>query len=1245
MSLVTLNLVAADLPAQTKTGSGTIITDLRVQGSTNPLAVEDKNPFFSWMMISPLPGQKQTAYQIVVVREDDNSIVWNSGKVMSDLSNDIRYEGNTLEPSTAYRWDLTVWDAKGKSYTQPEKFETGLMDPGITAWDGAQWIGSNQLTLDAASAYLFEISTDFRILPGSKAASLILGANDFRLNDRYQNIEDVEGENYIRLELDISGVGSGTGAVFNIYRVGYGRDDSPVNPYKVISAEKFPETNLNNIITEANKYDVHNLSINVDAGAIVLQIDGQTVLTTLPTAVQGGPGGQQAGGMGAFRGRPAGSVITITNYSTGGNYNTFPNLNSVGFASNPGDEVIFSNYKILNKGQSSPENNIVFSSKAGATYEIFSSLPGVTLTGDGTTIRVKNDTGETLTGYADPSFGSLTMLRTQFEPATGKSVARAKLYATAMGGYEIFINGKRMGDDWFNPGASQFRETICYHAYDVTGMLTNGANVIGAILNPGWYTGYMTFTPGNFNFFGDTEALMLKLVVTYTDGTKDIIVTDPETWKLFKNGPIEYGSFFQGERYNALKEANVSVNGNVTGWSTTGYEPSGWVKAEIINQRDWISFDITARYDQPVRVVEVLTAERVMDVHSEDGHTYTYDMGVNMVGVPSVTIPEGWLRKGDVVITRYGEQVYPGFPGDNQEYIDLYGYSGEGRGVAGRILTETYRAALATDFYTAADGKEVVIRPRSTWRGYQYIQITIPGRTGPIPPDNVKGLVLSSDDLPSGTYEAVTADGRTGNLVNQLFTNIQRSQLGNFFTIPTDCPQRNERMGWTGDAQAYTRTGTYNSDVRNFFRQWMVALRNDQGEGSEKDAPGGIGSTVPAYSRSRAANFADGTTWAAAVCMVPWQLYIQYGDKQIIEENIETMMKWLNGMDFYNFSEEFTFLSSKTTGLSDWLAMDNNTPAQLVNNAIYIYMMEVTAIMAEAIGKSEYAAILRERHARAKDEWNRVYVDPETGRTRNANGATIHTQTSYATPLNFNVFSDANRKRAQDHLALLAVDPSASHTGERTFPPYTITTGFSGTPNILPALSRAGKVSEAYNMFTCTDFTSWLYPVTKGATSIWERWNGYEAAFTAKNQNSMNSFNHFALGAVGQWMYEFQLGITNDHVNGAAGYKHFILQPSAGDKYTSLKGSFASNYGVIHSNWTADGFGNMTSFSAVVPANTTATLYLPVVEGLTKFRSVKGARFIKKTTVNNIAVAQYELSSGSHSFTVTANDVKAKVMK
>ncbi|WP_422354907.1 family 78 glycoside hydrolase catalytic domain [Roseivirga pacifica] len=1234
----------------------TDISNLRVQYNEAPLAIEDQNPVFGWQMESKTIGQHQTAYRLLVKNTDSNNTVWDSKKTNSGLSQGIVYKGAPLTPETAYSWELTVWDADDKTHTKKSTFETGLMNPSLNAWDGAQFIGSNDIILDATSAIVFEINTDFQIMKGS-TASLVLGADDFRFNNSFLNLENSAGENYVRVELDISGVGTSEGAKLHIYRVGYLEGDRADKPLKTISRKNFPETNINKLITPANKNQVHNLGIYVEASNILIEIDGKTLRTVAQSTGRGGSG-FFTGAEGAYIDRLA--FHTVNPQGGGNNYVSYPNLNSVGFASRPNSEVNFSNYRILHKGRSDQSNNIAFDANTGNGYSIFEGFNGIKTNAE--TITVSNSTNHLSVAYADPSHGALTMVRGEFATAS-KGIKKAKLYATSMGSNELFINGKRVGEDWFGPGATQFRETLGYLTYDVTDLVNEGENAMGAILNPGWYTGYMTFTPANLNFFGDTEALLTKLVITYNDGTTETVVTDPSNWKVFKEGPIEYGSFFQGERYNANREASISVDGNINGWSTAAYDDSAWKPAEAIQPREWIDFDIMARYDQPVRVAETLTAQQVMEIHSAEETTYTYDMGVNMVGVPSITIPAGWLNEGDEVVIRYGEQLYPGLEGDKEEYVNLYGYNGEGKGIAGRILTETYRAAMSTDFYTAKNSEEVVIKPTTTFRGYQFIEITIPGHKGSLPLENVKGIVLSSDKLQSGTYHATTSDNTTGQLVNQLFTNIQRSQLGNFFTIPTDCPQRNERMGWTGDAQAYTRTATYNSDVRNFFRQWMVALRNDQGVGSETDVAGGIGSTVPTFNMADETQFADGTTWAAAVCQVPWQLYNQYGDTQIIEENIETMMLWLNGMHHYNFSDEYTYLSAKTTGLSDWLAMDSHTPAQMVNNAIYIRMMEVTAIMAEAIGRDDYATTLRERHAKAKAEWNEVYVDPASGRTKDADGTIIHSQTSYATPLNFNAFSEENKPKAQAFLAELTATPANSNTyadGSRVeyprpafsfggspadpkdFLPYTITTGFSGTPNILPALSRAGNVTDAYNLFSSTDYTSWLYPVTMGATSIWERWNGYEAAFEENNQNFMNSFNHFALGAVGQWMYEYQLGIASDHANGEAGYKHFVLQPQAGGNFTALEGSYESNYGTVKSAWKQNNQGNMSGYKTTVPANTTATLYLPVADSVADFGTGEGVEFVERTTRNNVTVAAYKLSSGAFEFEVSTSGVVVK---
>ena len=327
-------------------------------------------------------------------------------------------------------------------------------------------------------------------------------------------------------------------------------------------------------------------------------------------------------------------------------------------------------------------------------YGIFKDMPGVRT--DGRHIRVS---GATL-AWADPSHGSETMLRSEFTPA--KPVRSARLYAAAMGIFRLWLNGQQVGNDWFAPGDSQYRETMCYLKYDVTDLLRAGRNALGAELAGGWYTGYVTFSPGNFNFFGDREALLARLAVVYEDGTRESFVTTPNGWKVWQDGPVRLGSFFQGERYDARKA--------LPGWSEPGFDDSAWAPAVRVAPRDWVDFDIVARYDEPVRVREVLTARRQMPVH--DDNTYIYDMGVNMVGVPEIDIPAGWLSEGDVVTLTYGEQVYPGLKGDKNEYVQRFGR--RGRGVAGHILYESNRAALDADFYIA-DGPQL---PREALRSH-----------------------------------------------------------------------------------------------------------------------------------------------------------------------------------------------------------------------------------------------------------------------------------------------------------------------------------------------------------------------------------------------------------------------------------------------------------------------------------------------------------------------------------------------
>ncbi len=1291
--------VQAVEPAAASDGVQVSIDALEVNHLFSPEGIDDAIPVFCWGMNSNAIGAKQVSYRIEVARDAEfSNIAWDSGIVESDESTDIAYgsTGNDaaeLTPETDYWYRVTVTDDRGEATTSaPSHFSTGLMDTTIDAWDGAQWIGSERVRLDADSAQLFDINADFTINEGDNV-SFIFGANDTRLTSDFRNVFGAPGgENFIRFEIDLSGVTAGednTGGVINIYRKGYHKTDDAngdpnANPYKSVRLADSTAAAVRTLFTPENVKAKHTLRIAGSSSAMTYAIDGTNLTGFTANNMTVSP--DRPAAMNNLNVSPNSTINAegVHNFVTGNNYNSFPNLNDVGFSvKNVGDDVTVGNYRFIDVGQSA--KRVLFNGTTEADYSIFASIPdsGITATEESIQIHPVND-AQLGPKYADPSHGAQTNLRTQFNLA--KDVAKARMYITAQGGYEMFINGERMSEDYMNPGMSTFAKTLPYHTYDVTDMLAQGDNAIGALLGQGFFTGFMSFTPNNYNMFGDNEALLAKLVVTYTDGTTETIVTNPESWQTFTDGPNRYGDNFQGVRYDANKE------GALAGWTETSYASElkeAWRAPDVINPIDALHFKFMARQDKPVREVERLTATKVLVTHSNDGETWTYDMGNTPVGVPSVTIPKGTLNQGDAVIFRFGEQIYPGnedspnveWPGPDpryytpKPYAELYGPEGSYRpGVAGRILTDTYRAAMSMDTYIASaedENRDVVITPNFTFRGYRFIEISVPGMSGPLPLENVQTKVLSSIDIPKSSYEVTTSDDNyTAGLANQFFKNVQRSQIGNFFSLPTDCPQRNERMGWTGDLQAYARSAAYNStDTQAFLRQWMVALRDAQG------VNGGIGDTVPIISRTgdRGNAYPQSPTWEGAVAQAPWQLYQQFGDTQIIRENFPTIQKWLENYHNGPLHPDYPGLTSRTSGNADHISNDNNTGKDMVGQAMYLYYTDISSKMADIIGETEYAETLRDRYTQAKDSFNRLYVDPATGFTLNAapgnnvvDGRTLQdSQASYATPLNLDLFSDTMtvtegpnkgltyKEFATKRLAELIADPAQSHDGDgpkagtggfsggqASNKPYTITTGFNGTPNLLPALTKNGEIETAYKLFSNDQFASWLYPVTLGATTMWELWNSYELAFQQGGNSSMNSYNHFALGASASWIYEYQMGITTD---GAKGYRDFVLQPVAGGNFTSLKGTFESSYGEIKSAWTANE-GTMTSYSTTVPANTVATLYLPVTDKIGTFKSVPGVNFTGMGERNGQQTAVFKLGAGSYEFKIDGRNVSAEVV-
>ncbi len=1305
----TASLYLSAIPLSASSIGTTSISNLKTNALENPMVVEDTNPEFSWQMNSDIIGASQKAYKLEVAKDKEfTDLVWDSGTELTNKSIGIIYDGSALTPETDYFWRVTVTDNDDQIHVSDvASFSTGLMNTAMSAWGGAKFIGSNELILDSASAYLFRVQSKFQINSGDNV-SFIVGANDYRLKDSFQNVYGASGENFIRLEIDTTGVtddASNTGGKFSVYRKGYHatddiNGDANVYPYKTVNLIDSTNAAVRNIFTKANKNSEHTIDIYANVSALTIQIDGITIAGfTNVGRPQNRPGADNNFNVSPYSTISADGVHTF--YTTG-DYPTYPHLASIGFqVKNIDDNVTITDYKLVDIGNSTKRT--LFDSTTGSTYSIFDmNESGISAVNNKITINPIN-AAQLGPKYADPSYGSQSYVRTSFATEAGKEVEKARMLVTAMGSYEMFINGERMGVDWMNPGMSQFRETLTYHGYDVTNMIKDGNNAIGAIISQGFYTGYMTYTGANFSTFGDNEGLLAKLAITYTDGTTQTIITNPDTWKVYKDGPVRNGSHLQGERYDANKEAAIE------GWKTNDYNDEAWKSAEIIVPKPGINFELIGRRDNPVRERERLTAKTVLNTHSADEKTWTYDMGVNMVGVPSITIPAGSLQANAVVIIRFGEVIYPGnsdspntMHPDGYTYESLYGNEGTYRkGAAGKILHESYRGAMSTDFYIAkpADATaDVVIEPHFTFHGYRYIQITIPSRTTALPLENVKGIVLSSSELLTGTYKATTSDdNKTGTLANAFLRNVQRSQLGNFFSLPTDCPQRNERMGWTGDLQAYSRTATYNGDSQGFLRQWMVAVNDDQSIGNANTPAGGIGGTVPRYSLSEDTANDTSPTWGGAVCMVPWQLYQQYGDIQVVKENFNAMKLYLSSkLDARYSSAFYPGLSTQTGGLADHIALDGaaGASARMLNNAILIYFMEVTAIMSDAIGETEYAQTLRARRIAAIEDFNKAYIDPATGMTRNMNitngnlenvsgsadqtggnknpnrgTSVIDSQSSYAAPLHYGVISDTMtitsgpnagityKEFATKRLAQLIADPSKSGNGTGTLPngryasrelPYTVTSGFAGTPTLLPALTKNGENETAYALFSSTNYASWFYPITLGATSIWELWNANELAFGKGGHSAMNSQNHYALGGSAQWLYEYQLGITS---SGAMGYQNFVLQPLPGGNFTAIEGSYTSNYGVIKSQWTADGNGSasngtvnkMLSYSATVPANTTATLYLPMSADMDGFKAVSGVTYIGTEVRNGVETLKFNLLSGGYDFTVVDGKLIVKI--
>jgi len=791
-------------------------------------------------------------------------------------------------------------------------------------------------------------------------------------------------------------------------------------------------------------------------------------------------------------------------------------------------------------------------------------------------IIYSNESSSDNQSIINPGRNSMPMLRTLFKAGNNK-IKSARLYITAKGIYDFYINGKRINDDYFNPGLSQYNKTHFYQTYDVTRFINGGKNAMGAILGEGWWSGASTYTGENWNFFGDRQSLLAKLLIKYEDGSHDIIVTDPNTWKYYNNGPLVYSSFFQGEVYDATKEVYTK------NWSSPDYNDSNWSDAvEIKDEKNTYPFDfskteIICQIGNTINVVKKLTAISVEEVRKG---VFVYDMGQNMAGVPEITFSD--MKPGDKITMRFAEVRYPDLP----EYKEN----------TGMIMLENIRAAMAQDIYICKGGNEV-FSPRFTYHGYRYVEIT--GIEKAISTENVKGIVISSIDSLSSHYET------SNKKVNRLWENIVWSTYANFMSVPTDCPQRNERLGWSGDISVFSRTACYLSAVPQFFRRHLLAMRNTQSEdGRFPDvAPLDFGF--------------GGLLWGSAGITVAWETYQQYGDVSLLIEHYDAMKNYIQFVLKNYIDPETNVIVQRRAGLDlgDWLSLeDNKNDRSLLWESYFLFDLEIMGKIAKALNKTHDAEEFYALYQKRKNFFNNTYINAKTARTISSGyhttrvrvpekGKEVDTQTSYALPLAFNIVKDSLKNQFVQNFKQSIVRENKTDNNTKC-PPYSLMTGFIGTAWINKALSDNDMNEEAYKLLQQTSYPSWLYPVEQGATTIWERLNSYTHLNGFGGNNRMNSFNHYSFGAVGAWMYEYSIGIKRDE--NYPGFKHFILAPQADPtgemKYA--KGYFDSMYGRIESSWEIkDG---ITAFKFTIPANTTATLYLPKkVVGNKRYKGVK----------------------------------------
>ena len=750
------------------------------------------------------------------------------------------------------------------------------------------------------------------------------------------------------------------------------------------------------------------------------------------------------------------------------------------------------------------------------------------------------------------------MFRKQFNAA--KKIQSATAYITAHGIYEAHINGQRVGDAYLTPGWTSYHKRLQYQVYDVTNLLQTGNNAIGVTLGSGWYRGYIGFQ-GQKNFYGKDVSLLFQLEVIYTDGTTETMVSDG-SWKS-STGAIQNSEIYNGEIIDARLDKK--------GWNRVGYNDSDWI---AVKTQDFPKDNLIATYNEPIRKKETFAPKAIFTTPKGEK---VIDFGQNLVGWVVIKVKG---NAGDKIVVSHAEVL------DKE----------------GNFYLENLRAAKSEGIYILSGNGEEVFEPHFTFHGFRYVKVE--GYPGELKPENFTAVALYSDMKTTGSFTT------SNKLINQLQHNIQWGQKGNFLDVPTDCPQRDERLGWTGDAQAFSRTAAFNMGVNNFFSKWLKDLEADQINGS-------VPFVIPNVLGQQASGSAG---WADAATIIPWNMYLAYGDKKLLADQYESMKAWVGFMEKNSTNN----LWNKGFHFGDWLfyrPFDDNdgrsavTDKYLIAQCFYAHSTQLVINAAKVLGKTEdvakYATLLKN----IKEAFLKEYVT--------AGGRLVSsTQTAYVLALNFDMLPEQARGRAAERL----VENVKAYDNH-------LTTGFLGTPYLCHVLSRFGYTDVAYKLLLQETYPSWLYPVKMGATTIWERWDGIKPDSTFQTAG-MNSFNHYAYGAIGDWMYRVAAGI--DTYEDGVGYKHIIIKPNPGGGFTNVDADLKTYYGLVSSHWKVENGKFVLNVS--VPPNTTARVFIPASSANDISESGKALTSSKEIKVGGTEGGYVIMDVGSGNYNFIANN-------